>query len=283
MKKVVPFSKEISFKTRIAEITDIEVTHDLEKTPVNTIDGNFLVNGTYKMSDSSTIEEKFSYTLPFTIEVDEKYDLEDVKIKISDFFFEIVNEDTLKIHVEVELSDVQLRKEEAVETLVIEEEAERCYEDEEKEEEKEEKEEKSIDTEEVLELVEDSPLDTTDDSLEIIEEAEVGDTETSKEEEATVEPIDILDSEIPVALEKVPTSTKQEDSSNSKSISHIFPSVNQDEDTFKAYYVYIVRENDTLDSILSKYHVTKDEVSEYNDLNDLKIGSKLVLPCAKNE
>lgn len=285
MKKIVPFSKEISFKTRIAEITDIEITHNLEKTPFNTIDGNFLVNGSYKMTDASVIEEKFSYTLPFTIEVDEKYDLADCKIKISDFFFEIMNEDTLKVHVEVELSDVDLKKEEISieESLIADEDSEdpveRCYDHEDDEEEKEESMEE-LDTLEEPNIMEES------DTLEEERPSEQSGADVESQEEIP-QPIDILDQELPIALEKIPTekitSASNTSNASSKSISDIFPSVNNEEDTFQAYYVYIVRENDTLDSILSKYHVTRDEVSEYNDLNDLKIGSKLVLPCSKNE
>lgn len=262
MKKNVPFSKEIPFKTRIAEITDIEVTHDLTKTPYNTIEGNFLVSGSYKMTDATQIEEKFSHELPFIIDVDDRYDLEDVKIKISDFFFEIVNDDILKINIEIELDDinekqVELEKESDKPVEEVREDSikERCYDDEE------------------------------DDNLEV----EIASTITktnNEEKQEKVEPIDILDSEIPKALEveKTKNVTKNtENVVNATSISEIFTSINQDEDNFMTYYVHIVRDNDTLDDILTKYKVTREEISEYNDLDNIKIGTKLILPCVNNE
>lgn len=242
MKKTVPFSKEIPFKTRIAEITDIEVTHNLTKTPENTIEGNFLIDGSYKMTDASQIEEKFSHELPFIIDVDDRYDLKDVKIKISDFFFEIINEDVLKLNIEIELDDV-LEKQPVTE---------RCYDEEEND----------------LEI----EFDDNDKEVEI--------------DKKDVQPIDILDIEIPKALEV--ESSKQpikEDTSmtNSTSVSEIFTSINQDEDNFMTYYVYIVRDNDVLDDILNKYNVTRDDISEYNDLDNIKIGTKLIIPCVNNE
>lgn len=243
MKKTVPFSKEIPFKTRIAEITDIEVTHNLVKTPDNTIEGNFLVDGSYKMTDASQIEEKFSHELPFIIDVDDRYDLENVKIKISDFFFEIINEDILKLNIEIELDDVEEKQ------LVVE----RCYDDEEEEED--------------LEI----EFDDTDE------------VEIPKEE---VQPIDILDIEIPKELEveRPPKSTKEEvNITNTTSISEIFTSINHNEDNFMTYYVHIVRDNDTLDDILTKYNVTRDDIVEYNDLDNIKIGTKLIIPCVNNE
>jgi len=234
MKKIVPFSKEISFKTRIAEITDIEVTHNLEKTNDNTIEGNFLVLGSYKMTEATQVEEKFSHELPFIIEVDEKYDLDDVKIKISDFYFEIINEDILRLNIEVELSEIKEKE------LV----SERCLDDEE-------------------------------------EEIEFNDGEIEIE---NVEPIDILDIEIPKALDV--KKKEKEDNVNvvsSKSVSEIFTSINHDEDNFMTYSVHIVRENDVLDDILTKYNLTREEISEYNDLSNIKVGTKLILPCVTNE
>ena len=71
MKKVIPFTKEIPFKTMISEITDINLEHDLEIFD-NTIEGNFIVSGKYKMTDASVIEEEFLHKLPFTIEMDDK-------------------------------------------------------------------------------------------------------------------------------------------------------------------------------------------------------------------
>lgn len=60
-------------------------------------------------------------------------------------------------------------------------------------------------------------------------------------------------------------------------IPNVFNSIS-DIETYKSYTVYIVRENDTLESILNKYSVTKEDLESYNDLSEIKIGDKLIIP-----
>ena len=110
MKKVVPFTKTISFRTMIAEITDIEVNHTLALNENHEVVGDILVDGKYKMTDASQIEEEFHYKLPFTIDIDEKYNLDNLEIIISDFYFEIINEEDLKINVEIEMDGIEENK-----------------------------------------------------------------------------------------------------------------------------------------------------------------------------
>src|SRR5574344_21960 len=50
------------------------------------------------------------------------------------------------------------------------------------------------------------------------------------------------------------------------------------EELYKTYKVYIVKEEDTIESITTKYSVTKEELSNYNELLELKIGDKLIIP-----
>lgn len=58
---------------------------------------------------------------------------------------------------------------------------------------------------------------------------------------------------------------------------NVFDSIS-DVETYKSYTVYIVRENDTLESILNKYSITKEDLESYNDLDEIKIGDKLIIP-----
>jgi len=217
MKKIIPFSKEIPFKTNISEITDIEVTHTLKVDDDNEINGSFLVDGTYKITDASLLEENFNYDLPFTVEVDDKYDLSEVVIKINDFYFEILNEDTLKINIELEINGV-------------------------KEKEKTEK----------------------------LEDVEIPDIRCFDEEDSESEILDeFTDIVVPV----------NKDIDSSTDITDIFTNINN-EDSYRSYYVYKVTEMDTIDSIINKYKVTKDDLSMYNNLNDIKTGSKIIIPCS---
>lgn len=51
-----------------------------------------------------------------------------------------------------------------------------------------------------------------------------------------------------------------------------------DDDGESAYIVYIVRENDTIESIIEKYNISIDKLKEYNDLSDIKRGDKIIIP-----
>lgn len=51
-----------------------------------------------------------------------------------------------------------------------------------------------------------------------------------------------------------------------------------DDDDSSSYIVYIVRDNDTVESIMEKYGVSIDCLREYNDLSDVKKGDKIIIP-----
>lgn len=78
---------------------------------------------------------------------------------------------------------------------------------------------------------------------------------------------------------KEEVSTKEKVSE--KNFNTIFNEVK--ESNFSKYKVYIMRSEDTLESILVKYNVTLDEIKEYNDIDNINIGSKIVIPYNKNE
>lgn len=51
-----------------------------------------------------------------------------------------------------------------------------------------------------------------------------------------------------------------------------------DEKKYYKYKVYIVRPNDTLDSICNKYNITINELKEYNNTENINIGDKIIIP-----
>ena len=53
--------------------------------------------------------------------------------------------------------------------------------------------------------------------------------------------------------------------------------INEDKKYYK-YKVYIVRQNDTIDSICNKYNVNINDIKEYNDISNINIGDKLIIP-----
>lgn len=204
MKKVIPFKKEIIFESNIAEITSISLEHNLEIKD-NSVIGSFDISGSYKMTLTSTVTDDFSYNLPFEIDLDERYTLDNAIVDIDDFYYEIINDRVLSINIEV-----------------------------------------GIDKLEEIEMEDKMP--------DIIEENKEFEEMTRDE---NVEEKRCIEEENP--------------------ISNVFTSVS-DVETYKSYTVYIVRENDTIENILTKYSITKEELEVYNNLEELKIGDKLIIP-----
>ena len=50
------------------------------------------------------------------------------------------------------------------------------------------------------------------------------------------------------------------------------------DDAYVTYRVYKVLENDTLDTILEKYNITKEMLSDYNNIENIIPGDKLIIP-----
>lgn len=59
----------------------------------------------------------------------------------------------------------------------------------------------------------------------------------------------------------------------------IFNQIEESRNDYKSYSIYIVREGDSIETIMEKYNITKEELEDYNDLKELKIGDKIIIPC----
>jgi len=80
-------------------------------------------------------------------------------------------------------------------------------------------------------------------------------------------------------LENVPyINHNNENDSDTNLESSIFTVFKDADETFSTYSIYIIREGDTLDTVINKYKTTKDILSEYNDLSDIRIGTKVIIP-----
>ena len=106
MIQTVPFTKDITFKTKIGEITSISLDHDLKLKQEDLITGNFYLKGTYKMLETSTIEEEYSYKIPCEIAISDEYDTFDAEIDIDDFSYEIVDDEILRVNIVVSIDNL---------------------------------------------------------------------------------------------------------------------------------------------------------------------------------
>ena len=86
MKQIIPFKKELLFKTKVSEITSISLEHALTLKKDDLISGEFHITGDYKMTEGSINREKFDFKLPFDIALDSRYDISSIIIDIDNFY-----------------------------------------------------------------------------------------------------------------------------------------------------------------------------------------------------
>jgi len=214
MKKLVPFKKDIAFDTNIAEINSISLEHEITNHEESLIAGKFIVSGDYKMTDTSTHLDNFEYELPFNINIDKKYNIDNAEIDISDFYYEIINNRILSVNIELSVDNV--------EEVVME-------------------------REEIIEELEKAP--------EIIEEIP----------------------EIPEEVQTIENNEPRE----GINVKSLFDGLDEDE-AYTVYKIHIVTENDTVESIALDYEVTKEDLDKYNNLSEVKIGDKIIIPANEN-
>lgn len=208
MKNILPFKKDIIFKTKLSEITSISLENTLNLKD-STLSGDFIISGDYKVTDSSTTLEPFEFKLPFEIILDERFDCSSASIDIDDFYYEIINNNVLSISIDV-----------------------------------------------LVDHLKEKPLVELDDLVDVTPVREV-----------------LIDED-----EQIEQKEEREEIVEDK-INSLFSNNNFDSDVYVTYNVFILRDGDTLDSIMDKYNITLEELKKYNDISDLKIGDKLIIPA----
>ena len=209
MKNIIPFTKNIKFNTKIYELTSISLEHNL-MVEDNNINGEFIVSGDYKINDTSINSEPFIYGLPFNISLDNKYNAETISIDIDDFKYEIINEEILRVDIDVLIQG---------------------------------------DLEEIHEEIKPDVL--IDIRNEERKENDMNEDLFIEKEEPVVE------------------------------VNNVIDKINTDNDQYISYYVHIVRENDTIDSICKLYNTNIEDIKEYNNIDKIILGNKIIIP--KNE
>lgn len=290
MHEIVSFTKDIEFKTMINKITSISLEHTLMLSGSDSIKGDFIVSGTYKMTAASQLENDFSYKIPVDIVMDDKYDLTNLVIDIDDFTYEVVDEEILRVNIDLLLDKLELKKVEEV-----------------KGDEKEKEEDNLVtlddlfmesDTKEKLELDDldsHSEKEITDKADAIIKDEKASEENRDSEEKMTLDDVESVENEKEVqsiAVNSVDTENikkektilvKNESDDMKTDGASLFSSFDSSTETYSTYSIYIVRENDSIENIMTKYNTTREQLEEYNDLSDMKIGSKIIIPSNKDE
>ena len=76
-------------------------------------------------------------------------------------------------------------------------------------------------------------------------------------------------------------SKQQEETCNEKeeiTNDSLFSNLTTSNETYVTYLVHIVNDEETVDNIMDKNKVSRTELEEYNNLNDIKKGTKLIIP-----
>lgn len=106
MKQIIPFTKDITLKSKIGELTSISLDYDLQLKGEDTIKGDFYIKGKYKLTKASQIEEDFSYKIPCEIAISEEYDTYDATIDIDDFYYDIIDDEILKVNIDLKIDNL---------------------------------------------------------------------------------------------------------------------------------------------------------------------------------
>lgn len=214
MNEIVSFTKEIDLKNNIDRIISISLEHTINYDSASSIKGDLIVSGSYRQNQVSLIDTPFSYKIPVDIVLDSKYDLSNVSIDIDNFTYDLIDNNKLKIDVD----------------LII-------------------------------------------DNLELIEEIEnVNDLFLETKEEKKLE--------VPKVHEDIKEEKKEDIVEEKEESDSLFSNISSSNETYSSYSIYIVKENDTIESIMEKYNISRTELEEYNNLNDINKGSKIIIPCS---
>ena len=217
MREIIPLKKDIVFKSKIGELSNLNLDHDY-KINDNVVNGTVALSGTYKMTEASVLEDDFYYTIPFSIAISDRINKDTIKIEIDDFKYDI-EKDVLKVNIDLEFT---------------------C-------EEMEEEMEEPKELEEIHEDVDDYMNDYfKEDKIELEDKTEVNSVKND---------IDVHEN-----------------------INNITNNIMNVDNKYYTYKVYIVRSGDTIESICTKYNITYEELKEYNDLSEINVGDKLIIP-----
>ena len=233
----------------------------------SSISGELVISGKYKLTAASRLEEDFIFHLPIEIVLTEKLEEATRKVTIEDFRYDIQEDDTLDCHVELLI--------EGVEIIDVDEE-----------------EDTNDDRECVVdELTMEQLIEDEDKSKNLVVEENTSKRECDNDmvdniinSSEDLEANELNNDSLPVEKESVSeVISTTEVSENSVEVGSLFSSFKESDETFATYSVYIFRQNDTIEAVMDKYQVTKEELENYNDLSSLTIGSKLIIPTQSSE
>lgn len=223
MNLVIPFTKDIKFKSNIAEILSVSLEHDFTANSEEIL-GNFTISGEYKTHEVSVNRENFEYVLPFSVSLASKIDTNSVDFEVEDFTYELIDNETMRVNIEYKIN--ALEEEEEV----------------------------------LFKTIEEPSLDKL---LEEIDNREIEEIEDAKVDEEVKEEVN----------EKVEDARDIDNDAK-----NVILGANLEDDTYVTYQVFEMNQTDTIESICLKYNTTEAILNEYNDLSNINVQDKIIIP-----
>lgn len=196
MKLIIPFEKKVKFNSNACEISSISLEHEFTKNEGEIL-GNFLISGSYKEHELSINKTPFNFTLPFSVDISDRVDLNTIEFTIDNFTYDLKDND-LDIKIDYVITGEDKKEEVRFEKV----------------------------DEETLPILEDN---------EIIEE------KTTDEEKDIISSIEA-------------------------------------KDDYMMYHLHIVKETETIESICTLYGLSKDEILNINNVTNVNVNDKLLIP-----
>lgn len=109
MNCIIPFTKDIKFKTNICEILSISLEHDYTLNETELL-GNFIITGDYKSHEVSVNKEHFEHVLPFSVSLVSPIKEDTLDFNIEDFTYQILDDNTLKVDIEYAVKGEELER-----------------------------------------------------------------------------------------------------------------------------------------------------------------------------
>lgn len=265
MEKTISFKKDLLFKTEVHEINNIDLEQSLMRGEIDhSLSGEFRVHGDYKMTVASVNTEPFEFTLPFDITVDPKYDTENAQLRVDDFRYELINNEILRVNLEVTLADLKEVAEQMkdVDSKLEDHDLDEAGVSKADHHEMSDKEKMASDNEEKV-------------------AARNDDEKEADEEEGASHQLPELEFEEHHHTNVKVVSDKEE-SHESFYADSIFNNINHEE-KYVTYNIYQMGAGDDLHAISEMYETDLDTLRAYNDVEALTVGDRLIIPKSVNE
>lgn len=244
MKQIIPFVKDISLDSKISEITSIALEHNLKMENNDSVVGFFTISGKYKMNEISINEEVFEKKINFDITLDDKYDASKVTIDVDDFYYEIINNEYLRVHIDVKVDNLVYYKKE-IESITEEE------------------------APSLVEIISDNKEE---------KENKRNENEVLKKDERNIKEDIMIDDANNETLKIIEEKKDDDKLDISEITNNITSGFLGSEEKYSTYKVHIIRESETIKTVMEKYNVSKEELEKYNNLDNVILGTKIIVP-----